>query len=135
MRILIVEDDIVSSRVMASFLKKYGTCETAENGEEGIRKFMDALEEGAPYRLVALDIMMPGIDGQQVLKAIRDAEYARRIMGNDGARIIMTTALKDKDTILEAFRFQCEAYITKPIERDKLEKELEKLGIVKQPVA
>ena len=49
-------------------------------------------------------------------------------MGSDGVKIIMTTALDDKKNILEAFRSQCEAYLTKPIHVKKLHGELSKLG-------
>lgn len=128
MKILLVEDDIVSRSVMLKLLADYGDIEIAQNGDKAMDMFLQAHDKNAPYDLVALDIMMPGKDGQQVLKEIRDFELKKGIMGSDGVKIIMTTALDDKKNILEAFRSQCEAYLTKPIHVKKLHYELAKLG-------
>ncbi|MBU0990924.1 MAG: response regulator [Proteobacteria bacterium] len=132
MKILLVEDDIVSRSIMMKLLSVYGDIEIAQNGEKALNMFFKAFEEKAPYNLVSLDIMMPGKDGQQVLKEIREYEYSKGIMGNDGVKIIMTTALDDKKNILEAFKSQCEAYLTKPINVKKLHEELKKLGFPKK---
>ena len=128
MKILLVEDDIVSRSVMLKLLAVYGDIEIAQNGDKAMDMFLQAHGNNAPYNLVALDIMMPGKDGQQVLKEIREFELKKGIMGSDGVKIIMTTALDDKKNILEAFRSQCEAYLTKPIHVKKLHSELSKLG-------
>jgi hypothetical protein len=49
MRILIVEDDLASRRLLKTLLFKYGDCDIAVNGEEAVESFRLALEEGAPY--------------------------------------------------------------------------------------
>lgn len=130
MRILIVEDEFGSRKLLQKFLTPYGTCDMAVDGEEAVEAFTIALQEDEPYDLICLDIMLPKKDGQQVLKEIRAQERENNIMGLDGVKIIMTTALNDPKNIMEAFRSQCEAYIPKPITKQKLFEEMRGLGLL-----
>lgn len=130
MKILIAEDDYIGAKVISKILEPYGKCDVASNGEEAVALFESAIRENSGYALICLDIMMPGMDGQAALKKIREIEERNGIHGNDQARIIMTTALADKENILEAFRSQCEAYVTKPISREKLVDKLKKLELI-----
>lgn len=132
MKILVVEDDKVSAKVMVKMLSEYGDCDTADNGELAVRMFTEALNSEAPYNLITLDIMMPLKDGHETLNEIRNIESSNGISGLSGAKVIMTTALSDKKNILKAFRDQCEAYITKPVNKAKLEEELNKFGFKKE---
>ncbi len=88
------------------------------------------MEDGEPYHLICLDIMLPKLDGQAVLKEIRRIEEERGIFGLSGTKIIMTTALGDAGNIMTAFRSQCEGYIQKPITRDKLEAMMRELALL-----
>lgn len=130
MKILIVEDDIISQKVLKKFLSPYGTCDIAVDGDEGIKAFEKAWEEQAPYDLICLDIMMPEKNGQEVLKELRMIEESRGVNGLDGVKIIMTTALGDPENIKKAFREQCEAYLVKPIDKNKLLNTLAQLGLI-----
>jgi len=130
MRILVVEDDFVSRRLLQAILSPYGTCEIAVNGREAIDAFSLAWDEKAPYDLICLDIMMPDIDGHEVLQKIRTIEEKRGICGKAGAKIIMTTALSDPRIIMKAFKEQCEAYLVKPIEKQKLLDTIGELGLL-----
>lgn len=120
MRILIVEDDPVSSALMEKFLSEFGDCDKAENGNVAMDKFEQAIKSGECYNLVCLDIMMPGMDGHETLRQIRRFEEEWGYCGASGVRIVMTTALDDYSNIMEAFKDQCDAYLVKPIEREKL---------------
>jgi two-component system chemotaxis response regulator CheY len=135
MRILIAEDDLISRTIMKKYLSHFGECDVAVDGEEAVNLFRIAMAEDRPYSLVTLDIMMPKINGQNVLKEIRDIEAARNIFGSDSVKVIMTTALSDKTNVLSAFRSQCEAYLIKPVEKGKLVAELKKLGLVRDEPA
>lgn len=132
MRILIVEDDFVSRRLLQKMLSQLGICDTAVNGTEAVKAFQMAHDEGSPYDLVCLDIMMPEMDGLEVLKRIRLYEKGIGIEGLSGVKIIMITALDDFNNIKTSFREQCEAYVIKPIEREKL---LHVLKILNIPVS
>jgi len=82
MRILIAEDDYASRKFLYKFLSAYGECDITIDGIEAVDAFMLALDEGKPYDLVCLDIMMPKLDGTRALKAIRDVEKQRGIEGD-----------------------------------------------------
>jgi two-component system, chemotaxis family, chemotaxis protein CheY len=130
-RILIVEDDFASRRLMQKLLSPYGACEVVVDGEEAVGAFTASLENEQPYDLVCLDIMLPRMDGQQVLKRIREEEERRGILGRDGTKVIMTTALSDTRNIISAFHSQCEGYVTKPVSRERLLSEIKELGLLK----
>ena len=131
MKILIVDDDLSSRRILQAYLLKYGECSIAVNGNEAIEKFKAALIDEAPYDLICLDIMMPKIDGHEVLKTLREIEEEAGIFGKSIVKIIMTTALSDSGNIIKSFREQSEAYIIKPIEDAKLMKTLKYLELIK----
>ena len=131
MKILLAEDDYVTRKAMDSFLSKYGDCDVTVDGMEAVDVFMLALEEGEPYDLVCLDIMMPVMDGYQALMGIRNLEKERNISKEDQAKIIMTTALNDEKNVKMAFELGCTIYSGKPIDQVRFEQALKKLGLVK----
>ena len=127
---LIVEDDFTSRKLLTDLLAKYGHCDVAVDGKEALRAFEEAYSSGEPYELICLDIMMPELDGHGVLRSIRQFETAQDVATGDGVRIVMTSALGDPKNVLAAFKSGCEAYIEKPIEKERLLSELEKLGLI-----
>lgn len=129
LKCLIVEDDIAARRLLEIHLSDWGKCDTAENGCLAIDAFTQAHESGSPYDLICLDIMMPEMDGHQTLKAIRQLEEQWEILGLDGVKVIMTTALKDSKNVFHAFREGCEAYVVKPVRKTQLLEEMERLGL------
>jgi len=130
MKILIAEDDLASRRLIYMFMSKYGQCDITVNGAEAIEAFIIALEDGEAYDLVCLDIMMPKLDGLKVLSTIRDLEKEKNIKDVERSKIIMMTALNDTRTITNSFNSGCEAYAAKPIDLNKLEEVMKKLGFV-----
>ncbi len=130
MKTLVAEDDFITSQVMREIMLSFGDCDIAENGKLAVNAFAEAINSGTPYDLIFLDIMMPELDGQQVLAKIRDIETAQSIAGLDGVKVIMTTALDDFENIKTAFQNQCEGYIVKPIDKDKVVKKLYELNIL-----
>ncbi|MFO8031660.1 MAG: response regulator [Desulfohalobiaceae bacterium] len=133
MRILIAEDDFYSRKILENFLKSYGDCDVAANGEEAVQSFCMAWEERQPYDLVLLDIMMPSVDGQQALQQIRDFERSKGIVGFGEAKVVMVTALDDPKSVVRAFyEGGASSYVVKPIDKDKLSEELDKLGFSPQ---
>ena len=128
MKVLIVEDDFVSGKLLKKILEKYGESEIASSGEKGVELFIQGLDSGEPYNLVCLDIMMPKMSGHDVLMRIREIEEEREMA--DSTRAIMTTALEDFDNIKRAYREQCEDYLIKPLHQTKVENSLKKLGLI-----
>ncbi|MCX6153381.1 MAG: response regulator [Candidatus Kapabacteria bacterium] len=127
MKILIVEDDYITSEVMKEILSSFGECILAEDGEKAVDEFSRALQTGLKFDVIFLDIMMPNMDGIETLNNIREIEKSYGILGLDTVKIIMTTALDDFDNIKSAFHNQCEGYIVKPIEKAKIIEQLQKL--------
>jgi two-component system chemotaxis response regulator CheY len=135
MRVLIVEDELTSRIVLQEMLQEilpYANCYSAINGGEAIKAFSLAWEEKNPFVLICLDIKMPEMDGQEVLKEIRELEAEKGIGGLSGVKIIMTTVLGDHKNIIKAFREQCEAYIVKPIKKKELIEQIKSLGLLEQ---
>ena len=130
MKSLIVEDDFSSRLLLQRFLAPYGELHFAANGREAIDAFKLALEEKSSYNLICLDIQIPEIDGRTVLKVIRECEVSSGIMYGDGVKVIMTTSLSDKDIILNSFHESCDAYIIKPIDKNKLMTQLKYFSLI-----
>jgi len=114
-KILIAEDDPICSLVLQRLLEPYVDCEKVANGKEAVAAFTEAIAAGSPYDLLLLDIMMPEMGGQDVLKEVRKIEEDRGIIYPEGVTIIMTTDLDDSGTLAEAFQSRCNAYFVKPI--------------------
>jgi two-component system, chemotaxis family, chemotaxis protein CheY len=129
MRILVVEDDFISRRLLCRYLQASGECDVAVNGNEAVGAFKQSLMQGERYDLVCLDIMMPGIDGQETLKRMRALEQEHGVDDARRARVIMTTALEDHDSVLAAFSNACDGYVVKPIEKRKFLETLASIGL------
>lgn len=129
-RFLVVDDERVARELLREILSRYGRCDLAYDGSEAITAVRLALEDGDPYDLICLDIMMPDLNGHQTLEAIRALEQTHGVFGNDGARVVMTTALRDSKHCIRAFHEGCEAYITKPIDEKLLVAQIQQLGVL-----
>ncbi len=120
MKILIAEDDFYCRKLMLACLKNLGECDAATNGAEAYDAYCSAREEGNPYNVVFLDIMMPVMDGQEVLRNIRADEDKRGIGRRQRVKILMVTALEDMKTIMSSYHDLCDAYVMKPIDQRML---------------
>jgi|GEM_PF-734880 len=125
MKILIVDDDEVSSVRISVLLSHYGTCHVAENGRDALRMFSEAHKEGEPYSLIALDIDLPDIQGTEVLKEIRRYESEElKLRPDDAARIIMVTVFNGREYVMDSLERGCTRYLVKPVDRKSLSKAL-----------
>ena len=130
MKSLIVEDDFACQQFLQGCLRPHGECVAAADGYEAIDVFKAASQEGHPYDLVCLDILLPHLGGLEALRAIRKFERAHGVNEHDQVKIVMTTVLCKEEHVQEAFWQGSDAYLIKPIEKRKLIEELEKLGLV-----
>ena len=131
MRALIVEDEFLSRKVLRSFLMALFEVDIVVNGREAVEAVKLASDEGTPYDVILMDIMMPEVDGIEALAMIREMEKEKG--GRHRAKVIMTTALDDPQTVLKSFYDgEASAYIVKPVSKDSLYNELEKLGLLKK---
>lgn len=110
--ILIVDDEPKILEVVSSFLENKGySTFTAENGQQALKVF-----EQENIALVVLDLMMPGISGEEVCLAIRKQSRVP---------IIMLTAKADEDNLLQGLRLGADDYIRKPFSLKELHARIE----------
>ena len=130
MKTLIVEDDVTARTILQKFLSETADCHIALNGGQAVVAVGNALQQGRPYDLVCLDIMMPEMDGQDALQKIRALEAGYRILSYQGVKILMTTALCDIQNVKTAYHNLADGYLVKPIQKKSLFEILQKLGLL-----
>ncbi len=107
-RILIVDDELSVRTALGEWFREDGfQVETAEDGQAGLR----AMARG-PYDIILLDLKMPGMDGIEVQKRVREID--------PGAIIIILTAYASVQTAVEALKLGAHDYVTKPVDPDDL---------------
>jgi len=122
---LVVEDEYLSKQLMGLIIARYGSFDSADDGAQALRAVKLAREEGRPYDLIFLDIVLPTMDGLTVLSEIRSHEASLGAMG--ASKVIMVSALSDGETQRESRDHQCDAYMTKPFSKSMLESTIGKL--------
>jgi diguanylate cyclase (GGDEF)-like protein len=109
-RVLVVDDDATMCLIASETLAAAGyQVRVAGSGEEGV-----ALFTAAPADLVLLDVLMPGLDGFQVCRLLR------QLPGGDAVPIIVMTGLDDRDSIHQAYDSGATDFLTKPLLPDLL---------------
>lgn len=131
-KILIVEDEYISRTLLKEMLTPFGDCDVVTNGREAVDILEQSYSVGENrYDLVCLDIMMPKMSGHEVLREMRRIEKDKGIYGADTAKVLMVTALDDAKNIMEALvEGRCEAYLTKPLSKARLEEHLRQLQLI-----
>jgi len=124
-QILVVEDDIRIGDMICKFFRKEGwTVDFCANGDKALELFYDK-----QYHLIILDIMLPGINGQELLKELRKIRETP---------VLMITALSDNENQLRAFNNHADDYVTKPFSMQILVKRAEALlrrsGVLKKEI-
>jgi signal transduction histidine kinase/DNA-binding response OmpR family regulator/HPt (histidine-containing phosphotransfer) domain-containing protein len=114
-RTLVVDDNATNREVLARSLQGSGMAVTcAADGPSALRLALDAAERGTPYQLGILDMMMPGMDGLQLARAIRGSPELPT-MG-----LLLLTSVGGQGEPEEARRAGVDAYLTKPIRQAQL---------------
>ncbi len=113
-KILVVEDDTHIRDMVCKFFKKAGyIVDACADGNTALECFYNK-----SYHLVILDILLPGVNGQELLKELRKIH---------DTSVIMMTALSDDDSQLRAFNNEADDYVTKPFSMQILIKRAEAL--------
>ena len=128
MKILVVDDDSVSRKVLLKALETFGQCEEAEDGREATAAFKQAWDESSPFDLLMLDLSMPDMDGKEVIQQIRGLEKDMKVPNQGQTKIVMVTSHSEEDTVLACLRAGCNDFIVKPVDREVLFEKLAKLG-------
>lgn len=108
LNILVVDDDVAIRELFERILRKEEhRVATVDNGEEAIKAMGKE-----PFDIVFLDVVMPGIDGLEVFKAIKKI--------NSEAIVIMMSGYPVEDRIKEAIRLGATDHIAKPLNADRI---------------
>ncbi len=106
--VLVVDDTEFMARVLADMLTGAGyRVLVALGGPEALKVYERELPD-----VVTLDVVMPGMDGIQVLRLLRDIDPA--------CRAIMVSAVGHEAKVLEAVQLGARNYVLKPVDKDKL---------------
>lgn len=117
--LLVVEDDAGSLLLLSRILAKHGArVETAVNGIEGFAKFQEQR-----FPIVITDINMPGINGLEMAKQIKELDHE--------AQIIATSANRETESFIAAIEMGFSDYLLKPLEVEKLLLAVKRCGEVR----
>lgn len=108
MRVLLIEDDAATAKSIELMLKSEGyVVDTTDLGEDGIEigKLYD-------YDVIILDLMLPDMKGQEVLKSLRDAKVE--------TPVLILTGLDELDEKIDALTKGADDYLTKPFDKREL---------------
>ena len=125
--ILVIDDTPDNLFLVSTLLKGLYVVKVANSGEKALKFLNETL---IPPDLILLDIMMPKLDGVKVLKVIRSLEDKKNIQEGKQVKVIMTTALAEKQYVDKTFELGCQAYANKPIDAIKFKEVLEKLALI-----
>lgn len=120
LRVLLAEDDFTSRVALQGFLSRYGECHVVVNGREAVEAARQAIEGGRRYDLICLDIVMPEMTGREALRQVRMLEEAKGISSSKGAKIVMTTSIREVREVFRCYSDLCDSYLLKPIDHSQL---------------
>jgi adenylate cyclase len=104
--LLVVDDDEVNRLMLQAYLVREGhTVTLAGSGADAL----EILERGS-FDALLLDVLMPGLDGFEVLERLRDDDRLRRLP------VIMISAIEDTDSVVRCIEMGAEDYLAKPFD-------------------
>lgn len=117
--VLVVDDSFPNRNILAHMLKKLAfNVKDVANGEEAWKTLEESRAEGQVATIVFSDIMMPKVNGISLLRKIRETEEYK------GVKVVLITAILDRQYIADAKNLNVDGYILKPVSFDKIRKKL-----------
>jgi two-component system sensor histidine kinase/response regulator len=115
LRVLIVDDNATNRKILSHQFDSWGMIHAeADSGARALDALRAAARRGEPYDLAVLDLMMPGMDGLELARAIKaDPAVA-------GTRLVMLTSFGQREQAATAREAGIEACLTKPVRQSQL---------------
>ena len=108
MRVLLVEDDVTTSKSIEMMLTSAGmVLDTTDLGEDGLE-----IGQLYDYDIIILDLMLPDMDGYEVLKGLRAAKVE--------TPVLILSGLTEADNKVKGFGTGADDYLTKPVNKEEL---------------
>lgn len=112
MRILIVEDNAATLKMLETLLAKWGYEVAVAEGGQGA---LEIINSANPPRLILLDWMMPGMDGLELCRTLRSSTS-----GAETSYLILLTAKAEKKDVVAGLQAGADDYIVKPFNAEEL---------------
>lgn len=107
--ILVADDGIDNQRLVAFFLERAGyEVHTVSDGAAAVDSARQQIQNGNPYDLVLMDMQMPGVDGFEATRQIRQMGYQQPIIA-----LTASSLPADRQTCIDA---GCDDYVAKPFD-------------------
>jgi two-component system, sensor histidine kinase and response regulator len=119
-RVLVVDDNATNRRVFSRMLESFG-CQVSAvpSGLEVMPTLFRGLLTNAPYRMVLVDMQMPGMDGQETLRAIRREPLTQDV------KVVVLTSIGRRNELSGVNEMGCAGYLLKPVKQVQLRETLE----------
>jgi PAS domain S-box-containing protein len=115
MRVLVVDDNRTNRMILAKMLTGFGVrAEAAGSGAEGIAMLKQGALTGDPFRLMLLDMQMPGMDGEHAATIVKNTP------GINDTQIIILTSLGSRGYVSRLKDIGCEGFLVKPVKQSLL---------------
>ncbi|MGD9310019.1 MAG: response regulator [Desulfosarcina sp.] len=133
MKVLVVDDELVSRKKMKKIMQAYGDCQAVDSGTAAIKAYTEALLANEHFGLITLDVSMSDMPGIQVLSTIRTVERSNDIPKEARVKVLMVTALADQATVLASIEAGCDDYLKKPFSLQTVTQKLNQMGVTASP--
>lgn len=115
-RVLIVDDNASARDILAEMVRGFGMrADTVESGEQALSDLQLASRVGTPYGLVLMDWRMPGMDGLEVARRIREEEHL-----SSTPAVLMVTAYGRDEVMRKAEALRLQGLLIKPVTQSVL---------------
>jgi two-component system sensor histidine kinase/response regulator len=115
LRVLIVDDHPVNRRVLTGYARRFGMDPTdVGEAEQALRLAIEATQAGTPFQMVFTDFQMPGMDGLELVRAMREESCLTALP------ILMLTSVDHAGFTARAAEFGVRQYLTKPVSPNEL---------------